>query len=916
MVATLYVDGRPYSFEDQHRTLLEVCLSLGFDIPYFCWHPAMHSVGACRQCAVKQFKDENDTEGKIVMSCMTQADDGMRISIDDPEIRAFRASVIEWLMRNHPHDCPVCDEGGECHLQDMTVLTGHVYRRNRFPKRTFRNQDLGPFLHHEMNRCIQCYRCIRFYRDIAGGRDLEVFGCHDDVYFGRYSDGPLTSEFSGNLVELCPTGVFTDRTFRRHFTRVWDLQTAPSICVHCGLGCNTLPGERYGMLRRIRNRYNYDVNGYFLCDRGRFGYEFVNGEHRIRRPVSRAGSERAPGSAKETFPGAEEAVRRAADLLGGSRLIGIGSPRASVESNFALLRLVGAENFFHGLNRRELDLIRLFARSVAEGPAPIASLRQAGESDGVLVLGEDLPNTAPLLTLAIRQAAMQKPLEEARDGQARIPAWEDAAVREAIQQERGPVYVATPAASGLDELATESFRGTPRQIAGLAFELSHRLDPESPAGSVDESTGALAGRMAGVLRGCKRPLVVCGTSIATTDLLQGASNVARALTRAGLEARLSFVTPECNSMAAAFLEGGSLEDAVDAAVAAGGGITVVIVENDLTRRLPPERLKPLFASEVQIVCIDHTHTPTAEQAEVVLPAASFAESSGTLISSEGRAQAFSAVFPPPADIRPSWRWIGDMLSATGRMETQPWPRLESILEELAGHAPQLSRLVELERVWGSELMGRPIPRLSLRASGRTAEHADQSVHEQPPPEDPDTPLSYSMEGFTGSPPPAFLPRYRIPGWNSVQALNRLQTVPGGPLPGGGSGLRLLEPGGDARWEYASGIPEPSEPGEDQVLLLPLFRLFGSEELSRLAPGITQLTGKPLLRINPEDAARLGVGAVSQVELAVGSDRWSLPMELDQGVIPGTAFVTAGFPGHSPPLLPAWAALRAIEGGNR
>nr|MDA8164359.1 2Fe-2S iron-sulfur cluster-binding protein [Desulfobacteraceae bacterium] len=131
---TIYIDNHPYEVEEG-QNLLHACLSLGLDIPYFCWHPAMHSVGACRQCAVKVFKDENDTKGKIVMSCMVPAAEGTRLSIDDPETKEFRAKVIEWLMVNHPHDCPVCDEGGECHLQDMTVMTGHVYRRYRFTKR-------------------------------------------------------------------------------------------------------------------------------------------------------------------------------------------------------------------------------------------------------------------------------------------------------------------------------------------------------------------------------------------------------------------------------------------------------------------------------------------------------------------------------------------------------------------------------------------------------------------------------------------------------------------------------------------------------------------------------------------------------------------------------------------------------------
>ena len=139
-------------------------------------------------------------------------------------------------MINHPHDCPVCDEGGECHLQDMTVMTGHNYRRYKFRKKTYRNQYLGPFVNHEMNRCIQCYRCVRFYRDYAGGKDFDVFGSQNRIYFGRYQDGPLESVFSGNLVEVCPTGVFTDKTLKKHYTRKWDLQSAPSICSFCGVG--------------------------------------------------------------------------------------------------------------------------------------------------------------------------------------------------------------------------------------------------------------------------------------------------------------------------------------------------------------------------------------------------------------------------------------------------------------------------------------------------------------------------------------------------------------------------------------------------------------------------------------------------------------------------------------------------------
>ena len=285
-MATIHIDGKQYAVVGSDN-LLHACLSLGLDIPHFCWHPALGSVGACRQCAVKHYRDANDKQGRLVMSCLTPAADGTRISIDDDEAREFRRSVIEWLMTNHPHDCPVCEEGGNCHLQDMTVMTGHAARRYRFAKRTHKNQDLGPLIRHEMNRCIACYRCIRYYREYAGGADLGVHGTASNVYFGRAVDGVLESEFAGNLVEVCPTGVFTDKPHSARYTRKWDLQFAPSICQGCSLGCNISPGERYGELRRVENRYNGSVNHYFLCDRGRFGHDFVNRKDRPRQPLVR-----------------------------------------------------------------------------------------------------------------------------------------------------------------------------------------------------------------------------------------------------------------------------------------------------------------------------------------------------------------------------------------------------------------------------------------------------------------------------------------------------------------------------------------------------------------------------------------------------------------------------------------------------
>lgn len=190
-MATIYIDGKSVEV-DGADNLLQACLSLGIDMPYFCYHPALGSVGSCRQCAVKQYNSKEDYEsgrGRLVMSCMVNPTQDMYISITDTEVKNFRKSLVEYIMTNHPHDCPTCEEGGHCHLQDMTYMSGHNRRRYRFTKRTHQNQDLGAFINHEMNRCIACYRCVRYYKDYAGGEDLGVYASSNRVYFGRDQDG-------------------------------------------------------------------------------------------------------------------------------------------------------------------------------------------------------------------------------------------------------------------------------------------------------------------------------------------------------------------------------------------------------------------------------------------------------------------------------------------------------------------------------------------------------------------------------------------------------------------------------------------------------------------------------------------------------------------------------------------------------
>jgi NADH-quinone oxidoreductase subunit G len=900
---TVYIDNVPYAFDGDGKNLLEVCLSLGCNLPFFCWHPALHSVGACRQCAVKLFTDAQDTRGRIVMACMTPAHEGMRISVDDPEAVAFRAGVIEWLMVNHPHDCPVCDEGGECHLQDMTVMTGHIYRRARVDKRTYPNQNLGPLINHEMNRCIQCYRCVRFYVDYAGGRDFGVQGWHNHVYFGRATDGVLESEFSGNLVEVCPTGVFTDKTHQGHFTRKWDLQTAPSICVHCGLGCNTIPGERYGTLRRIRSRFHREVNGYFLCDRGRFGYDFVNSPHRLRSPLRHRVGELVPATKSE-------ALAKVAEALRGGRVLGIGSPRASLEANFALRALVGPERFFAGVAPVQHTLLKRMVAILRDGPVGTATQQGVAQADALFILGEDLHNSAPMLALQVRQAGLRAPRDTVLPPLG-IPPYDDSAAREAIQGARSPLWIATPGATKLDDLAQATYRAAPDDLARLGFAVAQALDPAAPRVSgLSVELIRLAGQIADSLRAAHRPVIIAGCSLGSLALVQAAANVAGALqTRYGVGA-LCFTMPACNSLGLTLLGGKSVDTAVSAL--RGGEVdTVIVLENDLFETLDGGTAEAIVGGTRELIVLDSLQTATTRRATLALPVATFAESTGTLVNHEGRAQRYFEVFPAADDIQASWRWLGEMAVAGG-LPAPPWASLDALLTDLAAAVPVLAGVRDVAPPADFRLVAQKIPRQSHRSSGHTAITADRTVHEPSPPPDPDSPFAFSLEGTTSTPPAPLIPRIWAPGWNSEQALHKYQEEVGGPVRGGPSGRRLLDPPAGGTPRYFAEIPAAFAPRANSWLVIPVCHIFGAEEQSRLAPALAEFMPPPYLALHPDDARRAGIAEGEMVALSIDGQMWEAPARLIAALPPGVAAVPVGGAGLPRLATAAWGTVRPVK----
>lgn len=894
-MATIHVDGKELEVNGADN-LLQACLSLGLDIPYFCWHPALGSVGACRQCAVKQYTDENDTRGRIVMSCMTPATDGSWISIEDEEAKVFRASVVEWLMTNHPHDCPVCEEGGHCHLQDMTVMTGHNERRYRFTKRTHQNQELGPFIAHEMNRCIACYRCVRYYKDYAGGTDLGVFGAHDNVYFGRVEDGTLESEFSGNLTEVCPTGVFTDKTHSERYNRKWDMQFAPSICHGCSSGCNISPGERYGELRRIENRFNGSVNQYFLCDRGRFGYGYVNRTDRPRQPLLADGTKLS----------LDAALDKAADMLRGRNIVGIGSPRASLESNYGLRELVGAEHFYSGMEAAELARVRLALQVLNDSPLPVPTLRDMEDHDAVFVLGEDLTQTAARVALALRQSVKGK--AEAMADAMRVQPWLDAAVKNIGQHAMYPLFIASLAETKLDDVAEECVHAAPDDLARIGFAVAHAIDPSAPAvEGLDAEALALAKRIADALVAANRPLVVAGTSLASNALIEAAANIAKALKLREKNGSLSLVVPEANSLGLAMLGGESIDAALDAVIA-GKADAIVVLENDLYSRVAAAKVDAALAAAKVVIVADHQKTATTDRAHLVLPAATFAEGDGTLVSLEGRAQRFFQVFDPTyldssILVHEGWRWM-HALRSTLLNKPVDWTQLDHVTSACAAAAPQLTGIVNAAPSASFRIKGMKLAREPLRYSGRTAMRANISVHEPRTPQDKDTAFAFSMEGYSGSAEPrSQVPFAWSPGWNSPQAWNKFQDEVGGHLRAGDPGTRLIETQGDKLNWFAS-IPAAFAPARGTWQAVPFYHLFGSEENSSRAAPVQERIPEAYVALAKSEAGRLGVNDGALLSLNVAGVALRLPLRINEELGAGLVALPKGLAGIPPAIFGA------------
>ncbi|MDR0780601.1 MAG: molybdopterin-dependent oxidoreductase, partial [Pseudomonadales bacterium] len=510
-----------------------------------------------------------------------------------------------------------------------------------------------------------------------------------------------------------------------------------------------------------------------------------------------------------------------------------------------------------------------------------ANIKHIENADAVLILGEDLTNTAARLALAVRQSA--KNLGKEMAAKLKFPAWHDAAIRQLAMDRKSPVYILSGHATRLDDIAKTVHIASAQDSARIGFALAHVLDASAPPiFDLSNEELALVNSIAADLRAAKQPLIISGTSSLEPALLNAAANVATALSDGNKRANLALVVPEANSLGLALLMQGS-HNTLGKALH-GGKKSAIVLENDLYRRAPSADVDTFIKGLDQLVVLDSLQNPTGEAANLVLPAATFAESAGTFVNYEGRAQYFYSVFKAAAPILASCKWLSE-----GK-------KTEEITAQIAAALPGGAVLTQLTPGMDYTFAGLRAPRQHHRYSGRTAMRANLSVHEPKQEQDEDGIMNYSMEGVPPLKDAAVFSSPWAPGWNSNQSLFKFETAVGGPLRSASHGELLIAAKTNTKAWYASGVRGASGAG---YRVVPLYHLFGSEELTARSEAIQAKATSAYVALNPADAQHLFLGATDGVQvqnLQLQNNGSSVPVLLRDSIAPGSVGISVGLKG--------------------
>ena len=658
----------------QGSMVIEAADALNVSIPRFCYHKKLSIAANCRMCLI-----EVEKAPKPLPACATPVTDGMKVWTSSPRARAAQQSVMEFLLINHPLDCPICDQGGECELQDVSLGYGKDASRFEEGKRVVKDKDIGPLIATEMTRCIHCTRCVRFGEEVAGLREMGATGRGESTEIGTYIEDSVDSEVSGNIIDLCPVGALTSKPYA-YAARGWELERKPSVSPHDCVGSNLYLHVRRNEVMRVVPAENETVNEVWLSDRDRFSYEALLSPERLEQPLVRKEGQWQTTSWLEALEFAVKSLKDIKSKHGGNQIAGLISPSATLEESYLFqkfVRALGSNHIDHRLRQqdfRDQDMAPLY---------PHFGLRLADIElkETVLLVGSNIHKEQPIVGLRLRKMVTHG----------------------------GKVAVVNPADFSFNfDIAHKDIAEGGDMVpllAGIAKAAMERTNRKGPTGADKLLT----------------KVVVSDTHRAIADDLL---TVEKRLIMLG---QLALMHPEASRLVAlanliATVVNGKVGVLSDGANAAGAWITGCVphrapggkhiedggktaldvlnnplkayvllgIEPELDSLLGSAVNKTFDKAEFVVALAAYDNDTLRENANVILPVTPFSETSGTFVNGNGDWQSFQGAVKPVGESRPAWkalRVLGNLASFSGFEHTSSRDILQEVKEQVGDSLP-------------------------------------------------------------------------------------------------------------------------------------------------------------------------------------------------------------------------------------
>ena len=657
------IDGKKLEAEP-NAMVIQVADEAGIYIPRFCYHKHLSIAANCRMCLV-----EVEKSPKTLPACATPVTAGMKVFTRSPKALAAQKAVMEFLLINHPLDCPICDQGGECELQDLSMGFGSADSFFSEGKRAVKDKDIGPLVATEMTRCIQCTRCVRFGDEVAGFRELGATGRGENMEIGTYITHAMHSEISGNIIDLCPVGALTSKPFRFN-ARAWELQQFPSLAAHDCVGSNINVHTRDGKVMRVVPRENMSLNQTWLSDRDRFSYEGLYHSDRVTKPLIRVDGKWQETDWQTALEFTAKELQGALVETDAHDIAALASPNSTVEEFYLLqkiFRALGSSNIDHRL--RQTDF--LDQNTLPAFPSLNMSLTELENCDAFLLIGSNIQKEQPLASVRVRKAALKG--------------------------------ASVTAVNMLDydfhfTVAAKSI-AAPQDFIGALAKVAKALNPlhvELRNVVADKSAEAIAEK----LRAGKKVSILVG-ALALNHPHASMIRILAKIIAGQIDATVGFLTEGANS-AGAWLAGAVPHRGTAALKVSEAGdhaqnlwrkprkaYVLLNVEPDLDCADPVAATQALEQADFVVSLSVFKNAVLEQHANVILPVAPYTETSGTFVNAMGEWQSFRGVATGYGESRPAWkvlRVLGNLLHLEGFDHTSS----EKVRNEAKGHIDMMT----------------------------------------------------------------------------------------------------------------------------------------------------------------------------------------------------------------------------------